>query len=861
VNQPARLRSGLHRAFVATVFVLGVAAIVDALFTLHRSPAPYLWLVLALLTIASDAVKSFKISGPTAHVSPSEIFLFLIVLLFGGAPAVVTLAVGGLTFALRRERIHKGRRDYRYHYAAFNLAEPALSAWAASKAYLWLGGVDALWANGASVAQIAWPALAMSAVYFILNSGLTAVAEAGTTGSSPFALWWKYFKDVSIDYVSNASIAVILAVNLPSRDVIDGLTALAAGASGVAQKLMSGGLTESIGALAVVNPQTIAVGLLSDAVIRVLLVLATVVAVVIPLVIVPYLNLALSTARLKDQDEHLREINQINVSLAETLAMMAEEADEATSLGHIRSVRRYSLWLAYEMGWTDPDRLEALGFASLLHDLGKARIPDYIWRKPVRLTDAEHRMMETHPAIGARLAERISHKFRLGVAPIIQHHHENWDGTGYPDRLSGEAIPLGARIVQVADCYDALRRARPYRPAWSHEEALAIVRERAGSMYDPAVVRAFEAIQGLVAAEHYEEAASERPDAGGAPAAIQPVKEDTASMPSALRASGRSALTQLFQHLGRLDPHAGLDVTCEIVAGYLRRLAPASLVVFYRRDATSNEVVAVHASGYCEDLVRGVRMPLGRNVSGWVAANGQSIINANPVLDAIDALTDIEPGFKSLLSVPLTRDDATVGAVTLYATHAAAFRDDHRLALELVSGAVSDAMELAARSAGPAGAASPAAEPPGPASEADLEGLLAMDRRTSGIGGRARAVLCLRNAGDPAVMIHAAMAMSQATRIADLIFRPTPDSLVVLMNDADAAAGELVTQRIAAALPHDIVAPPDDSSPLRIGFAFGPRDGDYWSELLAIAQRRASAAEAPAAAEVTIGEGGQPCRA
>ena len=151
----------------------------------------------------------------------------------------------------------------------------------------------------------------------------------------------------------------------------------------------------------------------------VLLVFASVLAVVVPLVIAPYRNLALSTGRLADQKKHLDEIEGNNLRLAETLAMMAEEADEATSLGHIRSVRKYSLWLAEELGVTDPRALENLSFAALLHDLGKSRIPEYIRKKPTRLTDSERRRMQTHAAIGAEMAGRIGERFRTGVAPII----------------------------------------------------------------------------------------------------------------------------------------------------------------------------------------------------------------------------------------------------------------------------------------------------------------------------------------------------------------------------------------------------------------------------------------------------------
>jgi putative nucleotidyltransferase with HDIG domain len=840
VNQAARRRSSLLRAYVATVFVIGLAAIVEALFSLHRSPVPPLWIGLALLAITSDSLRAFKIPGLTAHVSPSEIFLFVIVLLFGSAPAVVTLAVGGLTFSLRRERTRKDKPSrFQYQYAAFDLAEPALSISVAAHVYFWVGGLEPLWTETASVARIAWPALAMTGVYFLLNSGLSALAEAGATGTSPFALWRKYFKDVFVNYVSNASVAVVLAANLPTRDVVEGLQALAATAMDLLRLLPSLAVPDGLTALWLVNPFTIAGQALMTQAQPVLLVFASVLAVVIPLVIAPYRNLALSTGRLADQKKHLDEMEEQNLRLAEMLAMTAEEKDEATSLGHIRSVRKYTLWLAEEMGVTGQRELEDLSFASLLHDLGKLRIPDYIREKPTRLTESERRRMQTHAALGAEMAGRIGERFRTGVAPIIHRHHENWDGHGYPDGIAGEAIPLGARILQVADCYDALRRWRPYRRAWTHEEALTIVRERAGTMYDPAVVRAFDAIEARIAAEPYDDAAAVAVDATAHDdLAVRPADVPPPLIPDALRESGRSALTQLLDHLFRLDPHAGVDATCDIVSTYLRRLTPATLVVFYTHDVETEELVAAHASGYGAGLLRGSSMPLGKNVSGWVAVNGRSIIT-DPVLDAVESLSRVDPGFKSLMSVPLATDAATVGVVTLYATGENAFQDEQRQALELASAPIADTLARALEHDRSRLALFADEELAGVASRRALDELVARDRRKRVEQGRARAVLCLKNRGQRDVMLHAMMAVSHSTRIADLIFRPSDDSLVVLMKDADAAAEQLVTERIMAALPPGLLAPQSETSALRLGFACSPRDGEYWSDLLHAAQHRA----------------------
>src|SRR5688572_14694236 len=121
--------------------------------------------------------------------------------------------------------------------------------------------------------------------------------------------------------------------------------------------------------------------------------------------------------------------------------------------------------------------------------MGKLAIPEHILNKPGKLTAAEFDKMKRHADIGANLLSSI--KFPYPVVPIVRHHHENWDGNGYPTGISGTEIPLGARILSVVDCFDALTSDRPYRPRMATEEAFDILRKRRGNMYDPTVVDAF----------------------------------------------------------------------------------------------------------------------------------------------------------------------------------------------------------------------------------------------------------------------------------------------------------------------------------------------------------------------------------
>ena len=146
-----------------------------------------------------------------------------------------------------------------------------------------------------------------------------------------------------------------------------------------------------------------------------------------------------------------------------------------------------TLGLARELR-VDETTYEGLRYASVLHDVGKISIPSYILHKPTRLTEREFQKMSTHPAVGAQILSSID--FPFPVVEIVRHHHENWDGTGYPDRLKGAAIPLGSRILSVADCYEALTAQRVYRRSLSRDAAIVIMK-REKHKFDPVVFERF----------------------------------------------------------------------------------------------------------------------------------------------------------------------------------------------------------------------------------------------------------------------------------------------------------------------------------------------------------------------------------
>lgn len=202
----------------------------------------------------------------------------------------------------------------------------------------------------------------------------------------------------------------------------------------------------------------------------------------------PYNRLELLTRvrsllKLKRHTDELENAETVLCSLA-----LSVEAKDPYTNNHCERLARDSVGLGQMLGLAS-EQLKALHRAGSLHDLGKIGVPDSILLKPGPLSDVERAVIQEHPAIGERICAPLR-SLRL-VLPIIRHHHERWDGSGYPDGLAGEAIPITARTLQSVDIYDALTTERPYKPAYSRQQAFAIMREEtARGWWDPKTVEA-----------------------------------------------------------------------------------------------------------------------------------------------------------------------------------------------------------------------------------------------------------------------------------------------------------------------------------------------------------------------------------
>jgi putative nucleotidyltransferase with HDIG domain len=190
------------------------------------------------------------------------------------------------------------------------------------------------------------------------------------------------------------------------------------------------------------------------------------------------------TKELEESYEKLKAANrQALFGLAEAI-----EAKDPYTKGHCGRVAAYSLVLAREAGYP-VDGLETLEFGAFLHDIGKIGIKDAVLLKPGPLDEAEWTHMREHPVKGYEIASKI--EMLKPIMSAVRNHHERWDGTGYPDKMKGDEIPLAARIVAIADAYDAMATDRPYKQALPLEECEAVLRKTAGKMYDPELIEVF----------------------------------------------------------------------------------------------------------------------------------------------------------------------------------------------------------------------------------------------------------------------------------------------------------------------------------------------------------------------------------
>jgi putative nucleotidyltransferase with HDIG domain len=574
------------QAFIAVVGFLGLLVIGHSVYAMYSAPISSQWFLLAALTLLSGSI-TIKLPSVPATISVSETFVFTSVLLFGTAAGTITVTLDGLIISLWLQR-----NKFEVHKLIFNTTAPALSIWIAAEMFFRFTGSSPLDHSAASVAALLPGLFVFAFVYFLLNSWLMATAVSFEEPLSPLQVWRQSFLWLSLTFLSGASVSILL-VSI-SREV--NLSAI---------------------------------------------------AIIVPLLVISYLTYHTSLGRVEDANRHVENLNELYLSTIQTLAMAIDAKDQVTH-GHIRRVQDHSVCLARHLGVKDVRLLKAVEAASLLHDMGKLAIPEHILNKPGKLTDAEFSIMKTHSSVGADILAAI--QFPYPVVPIVRHHHESWDGSGYPDGLSGTDIPIGARILAVVDCFDALTSDRPYRPKLASDEAIAILMERRGTMYDPLVVDAFLQFKESIGSADVStlESRDNQLLLNWAPAKSRSV----IPLPDSSSAHSRRLGTATFPY------------NVEVLAKYLTN--SGSLLVLYLLDQSGSKLIVGKTWGAQIGSIDRLTIPLGKRVSGWVAITRRPVFSTGPALDFVGYTGLATEFFNSCAASPITVQENVLAVLTVY---------------------------------------------------------------------------------------------------------------------------------------------------------------------------------------------------
>ena len=413
-------------------------------------------------------------------------------------------------------------------------------------------------------------------------------------------------------------------------------------------------------------------------------------------------------SRVENERKHVEDVSSLHLRTIQALAMAIEAKDETTS-AHLARVQVYAREMGRDLGLTAQEQ-EALQAASILHDIGKLAVPEHIISKPGRLTPDEFEKMKIHPLVGAEILERV--QFPYPVVPIVRAHHEKWDGSGYPFGLKGEDIPIGARILAVVDCLDALATDRQYRRALPLDEAMKVVQKESGTAFDPRVVdlmaTRYVALEKMAKELHPPDPIKLSKDVkierGLAPAAGFEAAAPSASAVSndqhtdflGAIAAARQEVQALFEITQDLGSSLSLNETLSVLGVKLRGIVPHhSLAIWMQREGV---LIPEYVGGDDFRLFSSLEIPVGQGLSGWVAENRKPILNGNPSVESgyLNDPTRFSK-LRAALAVPLEGTHGVVGVLALYHAERDAFTKDHLRILQSVSSKIAFSIENARR--------------------------------------------------------------------------------------------------------------------------------------------------------------------
>lgn len=614
------------QAYLAAICVFGLgAALAVLMVTWPSAKGSHIEMALFVLlatVLGGKKITLFRHVGDDDAVSMSMGFVitFAGMLRFGATGAFAMSALSCLAGCLYP------RRQPLYQMV-FNVSLSALEALAGSVVYLALNG----WTLEMSPIQTFLAICGATVVYFLSNTGGVSIIIGLCSGERPWKIWRESFLWTCPSYFAGACL------------------------SGLSMVLFGNNL-------------------------------GYILLFVAPVAYFTYHSYSVYSARAEEKVKHLEEMQQNQARLADlylatikSLALAIDAKDQYTHQ-HILRVQRYAVAIAKQMGLDGGD-LEAVNTGALLHDIGKLGVPEYVLLKPGRLTEDEFAKIKLHPEIGAAILDPV--EFPWPVLPVVKYHHEKWDGSGYPEGLAGEDIPLTARIMAVADVYDALTSSRSYRSAWTHERAFDVICKDAGTHFDPVVVEAFKLV--------IEEVIDEMAEVGEGPRAektnlTEPVLDKAAQAATAISRTS-SDLWALYEVADTLSSCLGLQDTMEILGRKIGGNFPGATCLFLLKNEEGNGLRVRTAFGLNRDYFENAQTIGIQSASMKVMASAESYLgeyDPDDILVNGHASAQWEP-LQSALVVPIPHEGQVFGTINLYHPELGAFSKHDRQLLETVA--------------------------------------------------------------------------------------------------------------------------------------------------------------------------------
>ncbi len=561
-------------------------------------------------------------------VTVSDVFVFLGLMLYGPNVAASLAAMDGAVTGIRGEF----KKPYKYF---FNLSLLPIAAWVSGWCFHLLLGIPPPLVDATGIEDFGtFFAVAglVSLLFYTINSGGVVVAIALASRRRIADSWRENFFTSALATLAGSSVAAFVFVNLDRGRILS-------------------------------------------------------LVVAVPIVVALHYAYRLNTNRINAALAHADQMRQLFHSTISSLAMAIDAKDQYTH-GHVNRVQNLVEMIAVKLRLRDVsgESLEGLKAAALLHDIGKLAIPEYILNKPSGLTKWEIQKMRTHPDVGAEILENVP--FPYPVVKYVRYHHEKWDGTGYPEGKKGEDIPLGARILSVADCYDALRSDRPYRGAMTRDVALDYIQSLADKSYDPAVVD--------VLVEHIDEfevrIAEVEANNPVLPTAVTfsqkqepPLeKQDISKNVFDDIAQAHREIQAVYEVSDSVGKTLNVSDTLALLVGKIGNLVPFDACAVFLANPHTNQLLPYHTSGELAETLDKLRITVAEGVTGWVAANNQMLANVSPAPD-FGSRPELQDAFRSCASLPLALEDRLLGVITVYAKLGSIFQDNHLRLLDTLS--------------------------------------------------------------------------------------------------------------------------------------------------------------------------------